>query len=393
MGKLAREVSIIGVGMTKFGKQPHLSTGDLARIATWKAIEDAGVKPKDIEIIYCGNAVDGLLSGQEDIRGQVVMRDAGFSGIPIVNTANACASSSTAFREAWLGIASGMYDIALVVGYEKLFIDDTAKTTKALASCTDIMTEGNMGVFFPGMYAMEARRYMHETGCTREQFAKVCVKNHKNGCMNPHAQIQQQVTVEEVLSAKMVADPITLYMCSPVGDGAAAAILCSDKIAKKFRTNPIHIAGSGMASASFQDICIDQKTLTSTEMAAKQAFEMSGIGPEDIDVMELHSAFSPAEFSFFEELGFCGKGEAPGFLEDGKTEITGIIPVNPSGGLESKGHPVGATGLAMISEIVWQLRGESGKRQTNAPKVGLVHNGGGIIGGDNAVMCVHILNR
>ncbi|MBU2646095.1 thiolase family protein [bacterium] len=321
------------------------------------------------------------------------MRDAGLAGKPIINTPNACASSSTAFREAWLAIASGLYDIALAVGFEKLYIDDTAKTTRALASCTDIATEANMGVFFPGMYAMEAKRYMYETGCTREQFAKICVKNHKNGCLNPHAQIHQQVTVEEVLAAKMIADPITLYMCSPIGDGGAAAILCSEEIARRYRSDPIQIAGIGMSSGGYQDMMTDVEKPTATQMAAQEAFEISGIGPEDVNVIELHSAFSPAEFLYFEELGFCGKGEAPQFLDAGKTEITGTIPVNPSGGLESKGHPVGATGLAMISEIVWQLRGECGKRQVSSPKVGLVHNGGGIIGGDAAVMCVHILKK
>ena len=184
---------------------------------------DAGVDPRKIQAVFCGNAVEGLLSGQEDIRGQVVMRDAGLAGKPVVNTPNACASASTALREAWLTVASGLYDLVLAVGFEKLYVDDTARTTKALASCTDVAVEGNMGVFFPGLYAMEARRYMHETGATREQFAKVCVKNHKNGFYNPKAQIRKQVTVEEVLNSRTVADPITLYMCSPIGDGGAAA--------------------------------------------------------------------------------------------------------------------------------------------------------------------------
>lgn len=393
MGKLAREVAIIGVGMTKFGKHPDKTIKDLAREATWKAIRDANVNAKDIGAIYCGNSVEGLLSGQEDVRGQVVMREAGLAGKPIINTPNACASSSTAFREAWLAIASGMYDIALAVGFEKLYVNDTAKTTRALATCTDVALEGNMGVFFPGLYAMEAKRYMIETGCTREQIAKVCVKNHRNGCLNPHAQIQKEVTIEEVLASRMIADPITLYMCSPIGDGGSAAILCAEGIAKRYRSNPIHIAGSGMASGVFLEIDIDREKLNSTELAAREAFEMSGIGPEDVNVAEIHNAFSPAELTFFEEIGFCKKGEAPRFIEEGRTDLGGSIPINTSGGLESKGHPVGATGLAMISEIVWQLRGEAGRRQIESPKVGLVHNGGGIIGGDNAVMCVHILKR
>jgi acetyl-CoA acyltransferase len=393
MGKLAREVSIIGVGMTRFGKHPDKTIKDLAREATWAAIDDAGVDPRKIEAIYCGNAVEGILSGQEDVRGQVVMRDAGLAGRPIVNTPNACASSSTALREAWLAIASGLYDIALAVGFEKLFVGDTAKTTRALATCTDVQVEGNLGVFFPGMYAMEAKRYMYETGCTREQIAKVTVKNHRNGCLNPHAQIHHEVTVEEVLNAKMIADPITLYMCSPIGDGGSAAIICAQEIANRYRSDPIHIAAIGMASGAYQDIAVDRKKPTATEMAAKEAFEISGIGPDDVDLAEIHSAFSPAEFTYFEQLGFCATGEAPRFLDEGRTEISGSIPINTSGGLESKGHPVGATGLAMVHEVVTQLRGQAGARQVSRPRVGLVHNGGGLIGGDVAVMCVHILNR
>lgn len=239
MGALARQVSIIGVSMTKFGKHPDKSIKDLAREASWGAIRDSGVDPKAIGVIYCGNSLAGLLTGQEDISGQVVMRDAGLAGKAIVNTPNACASASTAVREAWLAIASGLYDIALAVGFEKLFIGDTAKTTRALATCTDVELEGNLGVFFPGMYAMDARRYMHETGCTMEHFAKVSVKHHKNGALNPHAQIQHEITVEEVLGSKMIAYPISLYICSPIGDGAAAAVLCADNIAGRYRSDPI----------------------------------------------------------------------------------------------------------------------------------------------------------
>ncbi|HBX24185.1 MAG TPA: thiolase [Desulfotomaculum sp.] len=393
MGALAREVAVIGTGMTRFGKHPDKSIKELAREATWKAIKDAGVNPRDINVIYCGNAVDGLLSGQEDVRGQVVMRYVGLAGKPIINTPNACASASTAFREAWLAIASGLYDIALAVGFEKLYVGDTAKTTRALATCTDVEIEGNLGVFFPGLYAMDVKRYMYETGCTREQLAKITVKNHKNGCLNPHAQIQHEVTVEEVLNSRMIADPITLYMCSPIGDGAAAAILCSDKIARRFRSDPIRIAGIGMTSGGYQDIAVDRIKPTATELAAKEAFEIAGLGPEDINLAEIHNAFSPAEFIYFEQIGFCRRGEAPRYLEEGRTEINGSIPINTSGGLESKGHPVGATGLAMIHEVVNQLRGNAGPRQVQSPKVGLIHNGGGLIGGDVAAMCVHILTK
>ena len=391
MGGLAREAYIMGVGMTPFGRFPEKSCADLAREASWAAMEDAGVDPRRVQAVYCGNAVDGLLSGQEDVRGQVAMRATGLAGKPIVNTPNACASSSTALREAWLAVASGLYDIVLAVGFEKLFINDTARTTRALASCTDVAVEANMGVFFPGLYAMEARRYMHETGASREHFAKVSVKNHGNGFHNPKAQIRKNVTVEEVLASRTVADPITLYMCSPIGDGGAAAVVCSRDAADRLGGRAVHIAAIGMASGGYQELMIDEPRSTSTMAAAAEAYDISGLGPEDVDLMELHGAFSPAELKFLEELGFAEKGGALRLLEDGDTEITGRLPVNASGGLESKGHPVGATGLAMVYEVVNQLRGRAGVRQVGRHRVGLVHNGGGVIGGDNAVMCVHIL--
>ncbi|MEW6266363.1 MAG: thiolase family protein [Thermodesulfobacteriota bacterium] len=393
MGRLARAVSIIGVGMTPFGRFPAWSIKDLAREASWLAIRDAGVDARKIQAVYCGNSVEGLLSGQEDVRGQVVMREAGLAGRPIVNTPNACASSSTALREAWLAVASGLYDLVLAVGFEKLYVDDTARTTRALASCTDVAVEGNLGVFFPGLYALEAKRYMLETGCTQELFARVSVKNHRNGRLNPKAQIQKAVTLEEVLASKTVAWPITLYMCSPIGDGGAAAVVCAADLARRYRSDPVAIAAIGMASGGYQELAIDREKPTATALASAEAYEISGLGPEDVDLIELHGAFSPAEFIYFEQLGFAAKGEAPRYLETGETEITGRIPVNPSGGLESKGHPVGATGLAMVYEIVIQLRGQAGPRQVKDPKVGLVHNGGGLIGGDAAVMCVHILKR
>ena len=393
MGKPARSVSIIGIGMTQFGKHPELTIKDLARDATWEAIRDAGIDARRIEVIYCGNSVEGLLSGQEDVRGQVVMRETGLAGKAVINTPNACASSSTSFREAWLAVASGVYDIALAVGFEKLYVDDTAKTTRALASCTDVLIEGNMGVFFPGMYAMEAKRYMHDTGCTREHLAKVAVKNHRNGCLNPHAQIRHEVTIEEVLNSKLIADPLTLFMCSPIGDGGAAAILCAGDIAAQYRSDPVFIASSGMSSGAYQDLSIDRASPTAAQMAAQEAYDIAGIGPEDIDLAELHDAFSPAELIYFEELGFCAHGEAPRYLDEGRTEIGGTMPINTSGGLECKGHPVGATGLAMIHEVVTQLRGHAGPRQVQGAKVGLVQNGGGLIGGDAAAMCVHILTK
>jgi len=389
-----REVAIIGVGMTKFKKHPDKSIKDLSRIACWNAFKDANVSPREIESVYCGNSLAGLLQNQECIRGQVVMKEVGIAGVPILNVENACATSTCALQAARIAVGSGLYNIALAVGFEKMYVGDTAKTTQAIATASDVDTEGGMGIFFPGIYAMQVKRYMSEYGLTREQIAKVSVKNHKNGCLNPHAQYQKEVTLEEVLNSPMIADPITLLMCAPIGDGAAAAVLCSKDLAKRYSEKPIiTIAASTLKSSSIMNINIDDERPTAAERATKEAYEQAGVGPEDVDVAEVHDAFSPGEIYAYEELDFCKKGEGGRMIDEGKTEINGEIPVNTSGGLGCKGHPIAATGLGMIAEIVWQLRGEAGKRQVENAKVGLTQNGGGWFGGDAASMTVTILKR
>ena len=387
-----RPVAIIGVGMTPFGKFMDKSLEDLGRVAVWTALKDANVPPKDIQAAYVGNALAGLITGQEGVRGQVILRNAGFGGIPIINVENACASSATALRGAWMEVASGCCDVALALGVEKLFCGDTAKSVRALAAGSDLLL-GKMGFQFTALYAMRMRKYMQKYGWTKEHFAKVVVKNSHNGSLNPYAQHRRPLTVEEVLSSRLVADPLTLYMCSPMGDGAAAAIVCSKDKAKEYTNKPpVEIAACVLRAGMFRHPQ-NGDVPTTTALTAQQAYNQAGIGPEDIDVAEVHDAMAPAELVFYEDLGFCGKGEGTRLLDEGSTALSGDMPVNPSGGLTARGHPVGATGLAQVSEIVWQLRGEAGARQVADPKVGLTVNLGGRVEGDNAACGMTILKK
>ena len=386
------DVAIIGVGMHPFGRYLDKGLEDLARVAVWNAIEDAGIPPKDIQAAYVANSLGGLVTGQEGVRGQIILRDAGFSGIPIINVENACASGTTALRGAWLEIASGMYDVVLALGVEKLFLPRTEDSIKILMADSEIRLM-NMGFQFIGWYAMELRKYMKQYGWTKEHFAKVVEKNSYNGSLNPNAQHRKPLSVEQVLNSRLVAEPLTLYMCASMSDGAAAAVLCRKDKAREYTSKPlIEFAGCGIRSGRFVDIK-DSGRPSITALAAQDAYEQAGLGPEDIDVAEVHDAVAPTELYHYQDLGFCEKGEGAAMIDQGRTKITGDIPVNPSGGLAAKGHPVAATGLAQVAEIVWQLRGEAGPRQVADPKVGLVENTGGIVEDDAAVATVSILKR
>jgi acetyl-CoA acyltransferase len=396
-----RDVFVAGVGVHPFGKFFDRSLKDLGRTAIMAAVADSGLELKDIQVAYCGNAVGGLILGQESVRGQTVFLNAGISQIPVTNVENACASGATAFREAWLSVASGLYDVAIALGVEKLFCNDTPKTMAAIATAADTEIVSDTGWSFPTWYALNARMYMEKYDVTQTQFAKVVVKNTKNGALNPHAQFHTPRTVEEVLNSREISYPLTLYMCSAIGDGAGAAVLCSKKYAEKHAPKPrVRVAASALVSAGFRN---DPKPPTvdgsAGQRAAQAAYAQAGIGPKDLDVIELHDAFAPAELQGYEELGLCADGEGKILIDEGRTEISGDIPVNPSGGLASKGHPVGATGLAQIAELVWHLRGEAGQRQVpgknprRGPIWGLAHNGGGTMEGDAASMAVHILKR
>jgi len=386
-----RDVAVIGVGMHPFGQFADKGLKDLGRVAIWNAIKDAGVPPKDIQVAYSGNSLGGLLTGQEGVRGQTIIRDAGFGGIPIINVENACASGSTAFRGAWLEVASGLCDVALAVGVEKMFVGDVAKSMAALAADSDVEL-ARMGLQFAGLYAMGLKKYMDLYGVTKEHFAKVVVKNSYNGSLNPYAQFRKPLTMDRVLNSPVIAEPITLLMCSSISDGAAAAILCSKDIARRYSRKPVvEVAACALRSGMWQS---PEKELSERDivaLAAKEAYRQAGVGPEDIDVAEVHDGMAPAEMMVYEEIGLCGEGEAKVLVDQGRTAITGDIPVNPSGGLAAKGHPIGATGIAQIAEIVWQLRGEAGKRQVSNPRIGLCQNTGGYVDGDAAACSITIL--
>jgi len=393
MKKLAREVSVIGVGMHKCGKFLDKDLKDLSQVAIWNAIHDAGIDAKRIEAAYFSNALAGLITGQESVRGQVYLRASGFEGIPIVNVEGACASGTIALREAMIAVASGLYDVVLAVGAEKLYMDDTASSIRALATNTDIDIGAGIGFQFTGYYAMSLRKYMKEYAWTQQHFARVASKNKTNGSLNPYAQYQKPMSVEEILNSRVVAWPLTLYMCSTMADGAAAAIVCAKDVANKISNQkPINLAACALRSGEVTGDDDGQKHV------ARDAYNMAGLGPEDIEVAEVHDAMAPGEMFRIEKLGFGSAEEVARGVDNGDFTLSGRLPVNTSGGLAARGHPIGATGLAQVAEIVWQLRGEGEKRQVKGrnsehPRVGLTQNSGGHVEGSHAALSVTILTR
>lgn len=391
MKKLAREVAIIGVGMHKFGKFLDKGLKELTRVAVWNAIHDAGIDAKQIEAAYFANVLAGLITGQEAIRGHVFLRDAGFEGIPIVNVEGACASGSIALREAMIAVGAGLYDVALAVGAEKLYLDDTVKSIQAMSTNTDVELMGQLGFQFTGAYAMSLRKYMNKYGWTQEQFAKVASKNKTNGSLNPFAQYQKPMSVDEILNSRLIAWPLTLYMCSTMADGAAAAIVCAKEVAHKVSNRlPITIAASCLRSGEVTGEDDGQVHV------ARDAYETAGLNPEDVEVAEVHDAMAPGEMFRIEKLGFCEAEEVGRLVDEGYFTLKGKLPVNTSGGLAARGHPIGATGLAQIAELVWQMRGEGGARQVKGrnspyPRVCLAQNSGGYVEGSPAAVSVTIL--
>ncbi len=386
-----REVAIIGIGGTKFGKHTDRSLADLGVEACLKAIKDAGVKPKDIEMAYVGNAVQWEW-GQGNCIGQLALRELGITKIPITRVENACATGSCAFREAWYKVATGACDLALAFGVEQMTVAESNKILSIFTGRQFVEREGDMGFSPPALFALLARRHMVEFGTTREQLAMVVVKNRKYGALNPDAQLPNAVTLEEVLNDRMICDPLTLPQCCPRGDGAAAAILTTKRLAKRYTTTPIYVAASVQVSGTYPDI--GSFTYFDTDVrGARAAYEMAGLGPEDIDLAEVHDCFSPAEIVHYEDLGFCQKGEGGRFVEEGLSDRGGKIAVNTSGGLLSKGHVIGATGISQIIEIVRQLRGHAAKRQVDGAKVALQHNAGGFVHTDTMACVIHIFKR
>lgn len=386
-----REVFVLGVGMHPFGKFPEVSLRELAGEAGRRALRDAGLGPRDVQAAYFANALAGLLTGQECIRGQIALREVGVAGVPIVNVENACAGGGTAFHQAVLAVRSGACDVALALGAEKMFVADTGRTIQALAAAADVELTQDMGLQFAAIYAMRVQRRLASGALTPRHLAEVTVKSHRHGCLNPYAQHHKEVTAEEVLASRPIAGPITLLMCSSISDGAAAAIVCSADVARRRGAPqpPVRVLASQLRSADFPGGPGDE--LSTATRTVRAAYEQAGVGPEDINLVECHDAMAPGELLYYEDLGFCKPGEAGRFLDEGATAIGGRIPFNPSGGLTSRGHPVGATGVAQIAEAVWQLRGQAGPRQVAKARIALTQNSGGWLEGDSATGVAHIM--
>ena len=360
-------VVILGVGLHPFGRFPEKSMTDLGRTAALEAMKDAGVSYNDIQAGYCGRVVASTGVGLN------IFEELGSTGIPVTNVELACASSSRAAELAATAIKAGVHDMCMVVGVEKM---PRGMLDLGRSGGGGMSFAGAMGLaLLPGEYAMQARRHMALYGSKPEHFAQVSVKSHKNGCLNPNAQYQVQLSLEEVMNSRMVADPITLYQCCPTSDGASAVVLCSEETARRYTTKPVYLAVSMGATPIYTPGEL-QLSEGPTAWLAKKVYEKAGLGPEDVDVAQCHDAFTPGEVLTVEKLGFCKEGEGGVFVWEGNTEITGKKPMNTDGGLLSRGHPMGATGGAMITEIVRQLRGEAGPRQVANAKVGMIHNAG-----------------
>ena len=420
---------MIGVGHIKFGKNFDQTVKSMTGESLKLALKDCELQKKDIQAAWFSNSGWGQSEFQHCIRGQVALSANGLDKIPIINVENACASGSTAFHSAWTAIKAGLYDCVLAIGTEKMYYEtypvgsptgikgvsgpmmgfisgtDVERTLKTIDLLRKQIQQGNEAAakesgkegktkkkshsVFMDFYAMGARQHMKTHGTTQKQIAMIAAKNHNNSTMNPLAQYTFPQTIDQVLEDYVVAYPLTRAMCAPIGDGSAAAILCSDSYLEKnsgLKERSVLAKGSVLRSGSWKkdNIC---------ERAANAAYEMTGLKRDDIDVAEVHDATAYAELNVIEQLGFCPVGQGGPFVESGATQLDGKIPVNPSGGLLARGHPIGASGLAQMYELVTQLRGEAGKRQVKDAKIALAHNGGGTIGTGEAALCIHILER
>ncbi len=385
---MTKKVGIIGVGHAKFGKRTDATLRELAHEAVRPALEDAEIDLKDIDA-----SVVGVTS--EEFAAQVspaaLIHDyVGMENKPVFRVEAACATGSAAVRAAWALIKSELAETVLVVGAETMTHLGTPGATEVMARAGDTRWEYPFGVTFPCFYALMATAHMHKHGTTREQLSMVSVKNHMYGAMNPYAHIQKKITLEEATKSAVICHPLNLYDCCLISDGAAAAVLASEEKAKRITDTPVWLIGLGAASDTM--MISERKNLTelrATKTAAERAYKMAGITPNKIDVAVVHDCFTIAEIMAYEDLGFCKKGEGGRFIEEGQSYIGGKTPINIDGGLKSKGHPLGATGVSMTAEITKQLRGEAGKRQVNGAKIGLSHN----IGEVGQYCFVHVYSR
>ena len=378
------KVCVLGAGGTKYGKLED-SISDIAIQASADAIESAGIQPKEINASYISN-VFGVADKQVHL-GPVIMSNLGIPEKPSLTIESACGSGSVSFREAFANVAAGFYDAILVTGVEKITHTGTEWTTTYFSYCSDFFYEGQAGASFPGLFASMARAYLTEFKATEEDFAEVAVKNHDNGLLNPKAHLRKKITIEDVMKSPVVASPLKLYDCCPFSDGASSVVLCSEKFAKEHNKDYIHVIGSGRggSSAALQGR-EHMTTIPSTKIAAEAAYKMAGITPKDIDFAEVHDCFTIAEIVDSEDLGFFEKGKGVQGVREGQTKRNGEIPINPSGGLKSKGHPIGATGVGQVVEVFEQLTGKAGERTVKDARIGLTHN----FGATGASCAVHI---
>jgi len=378
------KVCVIGAGSTKYGKLAD-SISDIAIQASVEAIDSAGIEPKEIKAGYISN-VFGVADKQVHL-GPVVMSNLGISERPSLSIESACGSGSVSFREAFANVAAGFYDVVLVTGVEKVTHTGTEWTTTYFSYCSDFFYEGQAGASFPGLFASMARAYLTEFKATEEDLAMVAVKNHENGFLNPKAHLRKKITVDDVMNSAVVASPLKLYDCCPFSDGASSVILCNEKFAKDHTKDYIRVIGSGRGGspAALQGR-EHLTTIPSTKIAAEAAYKMAGITPKDIDFAEVHDCFTIAEIVDTEDLGFFEKGRGVEGVREGQTARNGGIPINPSGGLKSKGHPIGATGVGQVVEVFDQLTGKSGERTIKDAKIGLTQN----FGATGASCAVHI---
>lgn len=409
-----REVFVAGVSMTPFGIHPDQSVGDLARAAATAALEDAGGMPELVEAAFFANTAQGSIEGQHAVRGQHALRPLGFDGCPIYNLESACAGSAVAFQLAFAHVMGGQADIVMVVGAEKLHTDDRAKRLSVFGQPMDLATvtefveryspevvdmvappgvavDDGMRSIFMDAYALQARMHMKRYGTTWEQIAMVSEKNHRHSTLNPLAQFQKAIPLEKILSGRVVSWPLTVPMCAPVSDGSAAAVLCSRAGLQKLaaRSSPVRVLSAQVVGGGRRKP--QDSTAAALYKAACKAYGQAGINPAQIQVAEVHDASAYAEINQIEMIGLCDFGEGGRFTQSGATSLGGRVPVNPSGGLQSKGHPIAATGLGQIYEVATQLRGQAGARQVKGARLGVTACGGGFIGVEEAISSVSVL--
>ena len=385
---LKQKIGIVGIGHTKFGKRPDVTLRELAHEATKPALDDAKISTKDVDAVVVGIAVEEFA---HQISPAALIGDyVGIENKPVFRVEAACATGSAAVQSGWSLISAGLADTVLVIGAETMTSVGTPWATELMARAGDTRWEYPLGVTFPGFYALMALAHMEKFGTTREQLSKISVKNHTYGAMNPFAHLQKEITLQEAINSPVVCHPLNFYDCCPISDGASALVLAGEAKAKEISDTPIWVQGLGASSDT--SMISERKTLTeltATRLAAEKAYKMAKVAPSDVDVAAVHDAFTIAEIMAYEDLGFCKKGEGGKFIEEGKSYLGGKVPVNIDGGLKSKGHPLGATGVSMAVEIARQLRGEAGKRQVQGAEVGLSHN----VGGTGQYCFVNIYSR